>query len=145
MGKKYLYIRLDFIKHHFKLELVDSGLYFVKDEINFIYPLLQVGFGSGSGEKSTGSGSGGSKINGSGRIRILIPGILVGSGYNFSDGPDPVLVSFISGIKLSIDSILSSYRLQKISTKKKSGLPDTVNLNPDQNNLLDKIIITYFT
>ena len=63
MGKKYLYIRLDFIKHHFKLELVDSGLYFVKDEINFIYPLLQVGFGSGSGEKSTGSGR--PKIDGS--------------------------------------------------------------------------------
>ena len=52
------------------LEFVDSGLYFVQDENNFINPLLQVG--SGSDEKSTGSG--GPKINGSYRIRILIPG-----------------------------------------------------------------------
>ena len=42
------------------LEFVDSGLYFVQDENNFINPLLQVG--SGSNEKSTG----GAKINGSG-------------------------------------------------------------------------------
>ena len=54
---------------HFKLEFVDSGLYFVQDENNFINSLLQVG--SGSNEKSTGSG--GPKINGSDRIRILIP------------------------------------------------------------------------
>ena len=47
--------------------------YFVQDETNFIYPLSQVG--SGSGEKSTGSGSDGPKINGSDRIRILIPGL----------------------------------------------------------------------
>ena len=53
------------------LEFVDSGLYFVQDENNFINPMLQVG--SGSVEKSIGSGSGGSKINGSERIRILIP------------------------------------------------------------------------
>jgi len=52
------------------LEFVDSGLYFVQDENNFINPLLQVGSGSGSVEKSTGSG--GPKINGS--DRILIPG-----------------------------------------------------------------------
>ena len=47
------------------LEFVDSGLYFVQDENNFMNPLLQVGFGSvsGSNEKSTGSGSGGPKIN----------------------------------------------------------------------------------
>ena len=51
------------------LEFVDSGLYFVQDENNFINPLLQVG--SGSVEKSTGSG--GPKINGSDRIGILIP------------------------------------------------------------------------
>ena len=51
------------------LEFVDFGLYFVQDENNFINPLLQVG--SGSVEKSTGSG--GIKINGSDRIRILIP------------------------------------------------------------------------
>ena len=42
------------------LELVDSGLYFVQDENNFVNPLLQVGSGSGFGsrsdEKSTGSG-----------------------------------------------------------------------------------------
>ena len=42
------------MEHHFKLEFVDSGLYFVKDENNFIYPLLQVE--SGSDEKSNGSG-----------------------------------------------------------------------------------------
>ena len=53
------------------LEFVDSGLYFVQDENNFINPLLQVGSGSGSDEKSTGSE--GPKINGSDRIRILIP------------------------------------------------------------------------
>ena len=54
------------------LEFVDSGLYFVQDENNFINPLLQVRSGSGSVEKSTGSGW--PKINGSDRIRILIPG-----------------------------------------------------------------------
>ena len=54
------------------LEFVDSGLYF-EDKNNFINPLLQVESGSGSIEKSTGSG--GPKINGSDRIRILIPGI----------------------------------------------------------------------
>ena len=52
------------------LEFVDSVLYFVQDENYFINPLLQAG--SGSVEKSTGSG--GTKINGSDRIRILIPG-----------------------------------------------------------------------
>jgi len=51
------------------LEFVDSGVYFVQDENNFINPLLKVGSGSGSVEKSTGSG--GPKINGS--DRILIP------------------------------------------------------------------------
>ena len=51
------------------LEFVDFVLYFVQEENNFINPLLQVG--SGSREKSTGSG--GPKINGSDRIRILIP------------------------------------------------------------------------
>ena len=55
------------------LKVVDSGLYFVQDENNFINPLLQVG--SGSVEKNTGSGSGGPIINGSDRIRILIPDI----------------------------------------------------------------------
>ena len=53
------------------LEFVDSGLYFVQDENNFINPLLQVGSGSGFNEKSTGSG--GPKSNGSDRIQILIP------------------------------------------------------------------------
>ena len=52
------------------LEFVDSGLYF-EDKNNFINPLLQVESGSGSIEKSTGSG--GPKINGSDRIRIIIP------------------------------------------------------------------------
>ena len=57
------------------VEFVDSELYFVQDENNFISALLQVGSRSGSVEKSTGSGagSGGAKINGSDRIRILIP------------------------------------------------------------------------
>ena len=49
-------IKFDIITHHFMLEFVDSGLYFVQDQNNFIYPLLQVG--SGSDEKSLGSGSG---------------------------------------------------------------------------------------
>ena len=53
------------------LEFVDSVLYFLQDENNFINPLLQLGSGSGYDEKSTGSG--GPKINGSERIRILIP------------------------------------------------------------------------
>ena len=55
------------------LEFFDFGLYFVQDENDFTNPLLQVGSGSGSDEKSTGSGSGGLNINGSDRIRILIP------------------------------------------------------------------------
>ena len=55
------------------LEFVDSGLYFVQDENDFINPLLQVG--SGSFEKSPGSG--GPKINGSDRIRILIPVLII--------------------------------------------------------------------
>jgi len=42
------------------IDFVNDGLYFVQDENNFINPLLQVG-------------SGGQKINGSDRIRILIP------------------------------------------------------------------------
>ena len=44
------------------LEFVDPGLYFVRDENKFINPLLQIG-----------SRSDGPKINGSDRIRILIP------------------------------------------------------------------------
>ena len=43
------------IKNHFELEFVHSGLYFVQDENNFIYPLIQVGFRSD--EKSNGSGT----------------------------------------------------------------------------------------
>ena len=54
------------------IEFVVSGLYFVQDENYFINPLLQVG--SGSDEKNTGYG--GPKINGSDRIRILIPGLI---------------------------------------------------------------------
>ena len=34
-------ITFDFINHNFQLEFVDSGLYFVEDKNNFIYPLLQ--------------------------------------------------------------------------------------------------------
>ena len=46
MKKKiYLYFRwvgitFDIINHHFMLEFVDSGLYFVQDENNFINPLF---------------------------------------------------------------------------------------------------------
>ena len=56
--KMYLYLRqvgikFDIINHHFMLEFVDSGLYFVHDKNDFKNPLLLVG-------------SGGPKINGSG-------------------------------------------------------------------------------
>ena len=78
----YVGIQFNIINYHFMLEFVNSGLYFVQDENNFINPLLQVGSGSGSVEKSTGSGSvekstgsgsGWPKITGSDRIRNLIP------------------------------------------------------------------------
>ena len=39
-------IKFDFINHHFNLEFVDSGLFLVQDENNFIYPLSQAGVGS---------------------------------------------------------------------------------------------------
>ena len=48
VGKKF-----DLINYHFKLQFVDSGLYFVKNENNFINPFLHVV--SGSNEKSNGS------------------------------------------------------------------------------------------
>ena len=54
------------------LEFVDSGLYFVEDENNYINLLLQVGSGSGSDKKYRIRRQ---KINGSDRIRILIPDI----------------------------------------------------------------------
>jgi len=61
------------------LQFVDSGLYFVQDENNFINPLLQLGSGSGSGSdaKISGSddkrsGSGGPKIDGSGSSSLLL-------------------------------------------------------------------------
>ena len=43
--KEYLHfrqvcIKVDLKYHHFKLEFVNSGLYFVQDKNNFIYPLL---------------------------------------------------------------------------------------------------------
>ena len=57
------------ISHHFMLEFVDSGLYFVQDENNFIIPLLQVGSGydekvpDQAGQKSTNpTGSGSSSL-----------------------------------------------------------------------------------
>ena len=56
LGSILLGIKYDFINHHFKLEFVDSGFYFVQDAYNFIYPLLQVESRSGSVEKSNGSG-----------------------------------------------------------------------------------------
>ena len=66
MKKLIKFIKFDFIAHNFKLEFVDSSLYFVQDEINLINPLLQVGSRSGSNEKSKGSD--GPKIHGSDRI-----------------------------------------------------------------------------
>ena len=61
--KIYLYfrqvrIKFDLINHDFQLELVDSGLYFIQDENNFIYPLLQ----AGSDEKSIDPDSAGRKL-----------------------------------------------------------------------------------
>ena len=50
------------------VEFVDSGLYFVQDENNFINPLLQVGSGSGSSEKKYRIRRAKNQ-----RIRILIP------------------------------------------------------------------------
>ena len=49
-------VKFDIINHHFMLEFVDSGLYFVQDEKNFINPLLQVGsesLGTDSPNKSS--------------------------------------------------------------------------------------------
>ena len=66
-------IKIGLINHHFKLEFFYSGLYFNQDENIFINLLLKVGSRSG---KRNGSGSGGPKINGSDRIRILIPGLV---------------------------------------------------------------------
>ena len=55
MKEQYLYFWwvgiIRFINHHFKHEFVDSGLYVVQGENNFINPLLQVGSGSGFNEK----------------------------------------------------------------------------------------------
>ena len=66
--------KIDFINHNCKLEFVDSGLYFVNnDENNFKYPLLQVGSGSKTGSDEKSLESGWPKINGSDRIRILVP------------------------------------------------------------------------
>ena len=42
-------MKVDLINHHLKLVFVNSGLSFVQDKNNFIYPLLQIG----SGEKKT--------------------------------------------------------------------------------------------
>ena len=77
------------------LEFVDSGLYFVQDENNFINPLLQVG-------------SVGPKIRGSDRIRIAYVHITLTcwlcppltSWTVFPCGvptPDPPLVSTVTG------------------------------------------------
>ena len=51
---RFVGIKFDYKNHHYQLKFFYSGLYFVKDENNFIYPLLQVG--SGSNEKRNGSG-----------------------------------------------------------------------------------------
>ena len=60
-------IKFNLINHHFRLELIDSGLRFVQDENNFIYPLLQVGYGVN--EKSNGSGR--PRNNGSGSSNLV--------------------------------------------------------------------------
>ena len=72
------------------LEFVDSGLYFVQDKNNFINPLLQVGSGSGFIEKRTGSGP---KINGSDRIRILIPAniVIIAGGERIAVQRNPIV------------------------------------------------------
>ena len=49
---RWVGINFDIINHHFMLEFVDSDLYSVQDEINFINPLVQVG--SGSNVKNSG-------------------------------------------------------------------------------------------
>ena len=54
------------MNHHFKLEFVDSGLYLVQNENNFINPLLQVASGS---KKKVMDPEGQDQRN-----RILIPG-----------------------------------------------------------------------
>ena len=72
------------------LEFVNSGLYFVQDENNFINLLLQLG--SGSDAKSTVSGSGGPKINGSGSSSLPLANKQL---RNY------VLSSFSSSIKLT--------------------------------------------
>ena len=59
------------MNHSFKLEFVDSGLYFFKDENNFIDSLLQVGSGSGSDERVSDPEGQNQRIRV--RIRILIP------------------------------------------------------------------------
>ena len=46
--KLWIGIKLDFINHHFELEFADSGLYFVQDENNSIYQLLQAVSGARS-------------------------------------------------------------------------------------------------
>ena len=88
------------------LEFVDSGLYFVQDENNFINPLLQVG--SRSVEKITGSGFGGPKITGSDRIqiRILIP-------VRITD------LKLKSDLHLFISSFFLSKSFKRIAVRKK--------------------------
>ena len=55
-------ITIDFINHNFKLEFINSDLYFVQVKNNFIFPLLRIGSGIWIRQV----------INQ--RIRILIPG-----------------------------------------------------------------------
>ena len=79
--------------HNFKLEFVDSGLYFFPDENNFKYPLLQVG--AGYVEKSLEFGSNRPKINGTDRIRILIPAYYSCS-YHGTQGKNRSYVIFLT-------------------------------------------------
>ena len=67
------------------LKFVDAGLHFVQDENYFINSLLQVGSGS-VGHKINGSGGPKStdligSVNGSNRIRILIP-VIISNHYS---------------------------------------------------------------
>ena len=65
------------------LEFVDSGLYFVQDENNLYKSIvtgrIRIRIRILPVEKSTGSG--GQKINGSDRIRVLIPACLKLKNY----------------------------------------------------------------
>ena len=94
------------------LEFVDSGLYFVQDENNFKYLLLQVG--SGSNEKRTGSG--GPKINGSGSSSLLFP-----SFYTPGSGSTSLLVRRDNTKLIALSLVVCSHNMNENGDKKKSS------------------------